>query len=182
MKSNTLAVFALGLLILMFTACGAPSEKQAAEGVITMTIQVSSPAFTEGDTIPKKFSCDGTNVSPQLDWINLPAGTRSLALIVDDPDAPIGTYVHWVLFDLPADLKGLPEGVKGMGTRGKNSSNKLDFVGPCPPKGSNHRYYFKLYALDNKLSLKEGSTKADVEKAITGHILGQGQLMGKFGH
>lgn len=146
-----------------------------------MTIQITSPAFTEGGTIPKKFTCDGSDVSPQLDWTGVPQGTKSLALIADDPDAPMGTWVHWVLFDLPADLTGLPEGVSGVGTPGKNDFRKLTYGGPCPPKGAPHRYYFKLYALDTTLNLKEGATKADIEKAMQGHILAQGQLMGKYG-
>lgn len=146
-----------------------------------MTISITSPSFTEGGAIPKAYTCDGSNTSPQLDWTGIPAGAKSLALIADDPDAPAGTWIHWVLFDLPPDLSGLPEASSGVGTQGKNSSNKLVYGGPCPPKGSPHRYYFKLYALDTLLNLKAGATKADVEKAMQGHILAQGQLMGKYG-
>ncbi len=146
-----------------------------------MPLQVSSPAFSEGGTIPKKFSCDGENISPQLSWSGAPGGTKSLALILDDPDAPGGTFVHWVLFNLPDNTTELPEGSSGVGTPGTNSFRKEAYGGPCPPKGSTHRYFFKLYALDTSLSLKSGASKADVEKAMSGHILAQGQLMGKFG-
>lgn len=145
-----------------------------------MTLQFTSAAFQEGGTIPKKYTCDGQNISPQLDWSGLPDQTKSLVLIVDDPDAPGGTFVHWVLYGLPADLKGLSEGASA-GLQGVNSFHKSGYGGPCPPKGSTHRYYFKLYALDTGLTLKPGASKADVEKAARGHILAQGQLMGKYG-
>ena len=146
-----------------------------------MAIQVSSSAFTEGSTIPKKYTCDGENVSPALEWSGIPRGTKSLALIVDDPDAPGSTFVHWVLYDIPAETTGLPEGVTGAGTQGKSSFGKTGYGGPCPPKGPAHRYFFKLYGLDTTLGLQGGATKADVEKAMQGHVLGQGQVMGKYG-
>lgn len=146
-----------------------------------MSIQLSSSAFKDGETIPKKYSCDGENLSPPLSWGELPQGTRSLALIMDDPDAPVGTFVHWVLFDLPADLSGFPEGGPAGGTDGTNSTRKGGYTGPCPPRGSIHRYYFKLYALDQLLSLETGATKAEVEQTMRDHVLGQGQLMGRFG-
>lgn len=151
-----------------------------------MSISLSSPAFTEGGMIPQKFTCDGQNLSPQLNWGAIPQNTKSLALIVDDPDAPIGTFVHWVLFNIDSNLKGLPEGVakspsiSGIGLQGVNDFRKTGYDGPCPPKGSPHRYYFKLYALDSMLNLNTGASKSDVEKAMQGHILAQGQLMGKY--
>ena len=146
-----------------------------------MSITLTSTAFTEGGTIPKKYTCDDANSSPALAWSGVPEGTRSLALIADDPDAPVGTWVHWVLYDLPADLTSLPEGAQGLGTQGTNDFRRAGYGGPCPPKGPAHRYYFKLYALDTQLNLKPGASKADVEKAMKGHILAQGQLMGKYG-
>lgn len=158
-------------------AASAPAETEKSQ----MTLQITSPAFSEGGTIPVKYTCDGENLSPQLDWTSVPQGTQSLALIADDPDAPVGTWVHWVLFDLPPDLTSLPEGVSGTGTQGTNSSKKLIYGGPCPPTGSPHRYYFKLYALDTLFNLEEGASKAELEKAMQGHILAQGQLMGKYG-
>ncbi len=143
-------------------------------------ITITSPAFQEGGTIPVKYSCDGQNISPQLDWSSLPDGAKSLVLIVEDPDAPGGTFIHWVLYGLPASLKGLAEGAN-TGVQGTNSFRKGGYGGPCPPRGSTHRYYFKLYALDTNLNLKPGASKSDVEKASSGHILAQGQLMGRFG-
>lgn len=169
-------LFALVLLV----AC---SKTTTLEGEVEMTITLMSGAFSEGGSIPKKYTCDGEDHSPNLSWSGIPAGTQSLVLIADDPDAPSGTFVHWVLYDLPADLTGLPEGGagQGVGVQGTNSFRKKGYNGPCPPKGNPHRYYFKLYALDKKLNLKEGASKADVEKAMQGHILAQGQTMGRYG-
>ncbi len=159
------------------SASPTPTETEKSE----LTLKVTSPTFGEGETIPAKYTCDERDLSPQLDWNSVPQGTQSLALIVDDPDAPVGTWVHWVLFDLPPDLVSLPEGASGTGTQGTNSFKKLTYGGPCPPTGSPHRYYFKLYALDTLLNLEEGASKAELEKAMQGHILAQGQLMGKYG-
>ncbi len=146
-----------------------------------MAIQLSSNAFSNGGTIPLKYSCDGENVSPDLSWSGLPEGAKSLALIMDDPDAPAGTWVHWVLYNLPPDTASLAEGVQGLGVAGTNSSRQTSYGGPCPPKGKPHRYFFKLYSLDNSLELSPGATKAAVEKAMQGHVLGAGQLMGTYG-
>lgn len=146
-----------------------------------MTIQVSSSAFKEGEKIPRLYTCDDQNVSPALAWTGVPTDTVSLALIMDDPDAPAGTWVHWVLFNLSTQLTGLDQGKDGGGTQGKNDFNKLGYGGPCPPRGSNHRYYIKIYALDKMLDLKSGATKSQVESAMRGHILTQGQLMGQYG-
>lgn len=151
-----------------------------------MQIQLTSSAFHEGEMIPVKYTCDGINVSPSLSWSLLPTGTKSLGLIADDPDAPVGTWVHWVIYDVPFHLSGLPEGVsknpviEGLGVQGTNDFHRSGYDGPCPPRGSPHRYYFKLYALDCLLNLKPGATKQKVEQAMQGHILGQGQLMGKY--
>ncbi len=146
-----------------------------------MTIQITSTAFKEGENIPRLYTCDDQNVSPPLAWTNVPTGTASLALIMDDPDAPSGTWVHWVLFNLPASASGMAQGKDGGGTQGKNDFNRLGYGGPCPPRGSNHRYYVKLYALDKILDLKAGASKSQLESAMQGHILAQGQLMGKCG-
>lgn len=152
-----------------------------------MKIELTSPAFRDGDTIPKKYTADGDDVSPPLKWAEPPAGTRSFALICDDPDAPRGTWYHWVLFDLPAGERELAEGVAKdqalpNGTKqGKNSWNKLGYGGPSPPPGKPHRYFFKLYALDAPLGLHSGATKAQVEAAMKGHVLAEGQLLGKYG-
>jgi len=146
-----------------------------------MPIQITSSAFKDGETIPAKYTCDGANVSPSLAWSSVPGGTRSLAVIADDPDAPVGTWVHWVLYDLPAGLTSLVEGVQGVGLQGINDFRKIGYGGPCPPRGTPHRYFFKLYALDALANLKPGASKADLEKAMQGHILAQGQLMGRYG-
>ena len=153
-----------------------------------MTFTMTSTAFGAGQVIPKKYSCDGPDVSPQLAWKEAPAGTKSYALIADDPDAPVGTWVHWVLFNVPGDTHELAEGVEKKNQlangalQGKNDFGNVGYGGPCPPGGSTHRYFFKLYALDGKLDLKAGTSKADVERAMKGHVLGQAELMGKFGH
>lgn len=167
-------------LVLMSAGCKSELNQGNEAGVPPMSIAVSSPSFKEGERIPIKFTCDGMNLSPQLDWSGQVATVHSLALIMDDPDAPAGTFVHWVLFNLPGDLASLPEGVSGTGVAGSNGLRKLGYGGPCPPKGSTHRYFFKLYALDSTLDLKEGASNAEVERAMQGHIVGQGQLSGKY--
>jgi Raf kinase inhibitor-like YbhB/YbcL family protein len=152
-----------------------------------MKLQISSSSFVEGGMIPQRNTCDGEDLSPSLAWSGVPLGAQSLVLIADDPDAPVGTWVHWVIYDMPPGLTNLPEGlsttasVAGMGTQGKNDFRKLGYGGPCPPSGKPHRYFFKLYALDKLLSLPSGATKADVEKAMKSHILAEGQLIGKYG-
>ncbi|HXK94902.1 MAG TPA: YbhB/YbcL family Raf kinase inhibitor-like protein [bacterium] len=162
-----------------------PVESQHEGGAPMTTISVTSSAFQEGAMIPKKYTCDGENVSLPLQWGPVPPETKSLVLISDDPDAPAGTWVHWVLFNLPPTETGLPEHVPPGKTlnngaaQGTNDFRKLGYGGPCPPGGT-HRYYFKLYALDTKLDLQPGATKPQVEKAMRGHILAQGQLMGKY--
>lgn len=150
-----------------------------------MAIQLTSEAFSDGTMIPKRFTCDGEDLSPPLSWSGLPAGTGSLALICDDPDAPVGTWDHWVLFNIPASATGLPVNVPAKAilddgsVHGNNSWGRLGYGGPCPPGGT-HRYFFKLYALDIALNLKTGATKSQLVKAMEGHILDQGQLMGKY--
>jgi len=150
-----------------------------------MTLQITSTAFSEGGMIPKPYTCDGTDVSPDLSWTGVPEDTKSLALICDDPDAPVGTWVHWVLFNIPAGEKGIPAEVAPEATlpngakHGSNDFRRLGYGGPCPPGGT-HRYFFKLYALDTVLSLGSGATKAQVEEAMQGHILAETQLMGNY--
>jgi Raf kinase inhibitor-like YbhB/YbcL family protein len=152
-----------------------------------MKFKLNSHPFSDGGNIPKKYTCDGDNVSPELHWTDQPPAAKSFALIVDDPDAPSGTWVHWVLFDLPGDAHDLPEAagqrapLPSGAQQGINDFKKEGYGGPCPPPGKAHRYFFKLYALDSKLSLKGSATKADVEKAMQGHILGLGELMGRYG-
>jgi hypothetical protein len=176
----SLLFFGLGFMLLL-AGCKRNASAPEAQGGNDMAITVTSSAFSEGGKIPRLYTCDDQNVSPPLAWTGVPTNTVSLALIMDDPDAPAGTWVHWVLFNLPPSLTGLEGGKNGGGTEGKNDFNKLGYGGPCPPRGSNHRYFIKVYALDRMLDLKPGSTKAQVENAIKGHILAQGQLMGKYG-
>lgn len=153
-----------------------------------MTLQLTTAAFPAGGTIPKQFTCDGPDVSPALSWSDPPSGTRSLALIMDDPDAPGRVWVHWVLFNLPAAARSLPEAVgkdeelPDHSRQGRNDFGKIGYNGPCPPRGPAHRYFFKLYALDSKLDLKAGATKLDVERALRDHVLAHAELIGKFGH
>jgi len=150
-----------------------------------MGIQVESSAFTEGSMIPVKYTCDGEDVSPPLRWGNLPISTKSIALISDDPDAPVGTWVHWVLYNLPPDVRDLPENIPPKKTlengavHGTNDFKRLGYGGPCPPGGT-HRYFFKIYALDTKIDLAPGASKAQLVKAMEGHVLESGQLMGKY--
>lgn len=151
-----------------------------------MALAISTTSFPNGGDIPKKFTCDGADVSPELSWNGAPSGTQSFTLIADDPDAPVGTWTHWVLYDLPATTASLAEGVSkvdelgGGGRQGRNDFRKIGYGGPCPPPGKPHRYFFKLYALDAKLNLKPGATKQEVEQAMQGHSLAQAELMGKY--
>ena len=151
-----------------------------------MALSLTSSSFEHDKTIPVKHTCEGADISPALAWSGAPSGTKSFALIVDDPDAPVGTWVHWVVFDLPAKLRALPRSVPrkeemGDGSRqGRNDFGKIGYGGPCPPAGAAHRYFFKIYALDTKLNLKAGATKEDVERAKQGHVLAEGEWMGRY--
>jgi Raf kinase inhibitor-like YbhB/YbcL family protein len=152
-----------------------------------MSLSISSPSFSSGGDIPKKFTCDGADVSPQLAWTEPPAGTKSLALLVDDVDAPVGNWNHWTLWNLPASARSLAEGISKQdrlpdGTQqGRNDFRKTGYNGPCPPPGKPHRYYFKLFALDTKLDLKAGAGKHELESAMKQHILAQAEWMGRYG-
>ena len=151
-----------------------------------MVLAISSSVFQEGDRIPTKYTCDGQDVSPPLAWSDLPSGTQSLALIVDDPDAPGGTFTHWVLFNIPSDSRELSEAVPTQaqlpsGARqGRNDFRRIGYGGPCPPPGRPHRYQFTLYALDKPLDLEAGVAKDRLLKAMQGHIVGEGQLTGIY--
>jgi len=152
-----------------------------------VSFQILSTAFSNGETIPKRFACDGVDVSPYLNWKEAPAETQSFALIMDDPDAPAGTWVHWILYNLSANTRELPEGMGKQemlangALQGRNDFRKIGYGGPCPPPGKPHRYYYKLYALDTKLKLKAGAAKPDLERAMKDHILGETELMGRYG-
>jgi Raf kinase inhibitor-like YbhB/YbcL family protein len=152
-----------------------------------MSIELSSTAFEQGATIPKEHTGDGADKSPPLHWSSPPSGTQSFALICDDPDAPRGTWVHWVLFNFPGQTRDLQAGIPATANlasgakQGKNDFGNVGYGGPAPPKGKPHRYFFKLYALDVTLDLPAGATKAQLETAMKGHVLAEGQLMGKYG-
>lgn len=165
-------VFA-GLLIL---AVGRPAK----------AFELQSAAFSPGGEIPAKHTCDGPDVSPALRWIDPPPRTRGFALIGDDPDAPGGTWVHWVLYGIPPAVRELPEAVPGhdtvagIGRQGANDFKRIGYGGPCPPRGAAHRYFFRLYALDVETALPPRRVKADLLKAIEGHVLGRAELMGRY--
>ncbi len=150
-----------------------------------MEIKITSSAFEESGMIPAKYTCDGADVSPPLKWDAVPEGTKSIALISDDPDAPVGTWVHWVIFGLPADTRELAENITPDKTlpngakQGTSDFGRIGYGGPCPPSGT-HRYFFKIYALDAELALEAGARKRDLLRAMEGHILAEGQLMGKY--
>jgi Raf kinase inhibitor-like YbhB/YbcL family protein len=147
-------------------------------------MQITSSAFTEGGKIPSKFTCEGDNINPQLQFSQVPPEAKTLALIMDDPDVPEFVrkdrmWVHWVVFNIPPSTKQIPENSSPPGTPGKNTSGEPAYEGPCPPDRE-HRYFFKLYALDTKLNLPEGATKKEVEAAMQGHIIAKAQLMGRY--
>jgi Raf kinase inhibitor-like YbhB/YbcL family protein len=149
--------------------------------VAPMSLRVSSTAFSEGQTIPRNYTCDGQNISPPLEWSGAPGGAKSLTLICDDPDAPGGTFTHWVLYDMAPDTSGLTEGSSGRGKEGINSFGTAGYGGPCPPVGHGpHRYFFHLYALDVDSLGREGSSRKDVEMAMKNHVLAEGHLMGRY--
>ncbi len=152
-----------------------------------MAFTIQSTAFKEGGEIPLQYTCDGKDISPELSWSGEPEGTKSFALICDDPDAPVGTWVHWVMYNISSQthelLRGIPK-VKELpdGARqGINDFKRIGYGGPCPPKGPAHRYYFKLYAVDKKLDLSPGATKQQLLNALKGHVLGETHLMGRYG-
>ncbi len=185
-------------LALAFAGCW-HSEPEGVDDPSRLTMTLLSPAFAEGESIPREFTCDGAGISPPLDWSGVPPAARGLALICDDPDAPMGTFSHWVVVDLPTDVKGLKGGVpaeavvpaesmvstgeskpKAGARQGKNDFGKFGYGGPCPPSGT-HRYFFRIYALDAAVGSDTASpTRSDVLKAIKGHILAEGRLMGRY--
>lgn len=140
-------------------------------------LKITSPAFTSGEFIPRKYTCQGDDINPSIDISGIPRDAQSLAIIVDDPDAPMGTWVHWVMWNIPVAGRIAENSVPG--EEGWNDFKRKEWGGPCPPSGT-HRYYFKVYALDDMLDLPSGSTKEELERAMEGHILGKGELMGNY--
>jgi Raf kinase inhibitor-like YbhB/YbcL family protein len=189
MKKLWLVVIVLGLFHIH---CGKAQQNQPDNQKVegqSMSLVLKTDAFADGETIPVKYTCDGEDVSPKLMWEGVPEGTKSLALICDDPDAPVGLWVHWIIYNIPPEVTQLPENVDKhsaqlggtlQGARqGVNSWGKIGYGGPCPPKGPAHRYFFKLYALDTVIAGEKLDKKA-LEKAMEGHILAQAQIMGKY--
>jgi len=150
-----------------------------------MEMRVRSSAFTDGGMIPERYTCDGEGISPPIAWEHVSDNIRSFALICEDPDAPMGTFTHWVVYDLPPDVSELPENVPNKdhlpngGVHGINSLHKIGYFGPCPPSGT-HRYFFKVYALDKKLDIRPGADKDHLMEAMKRHVVAQGQIMGKY--
>jgi len=184
---NLLSGCAILALAFLCVACAGNDNRNAVkEEKIAMPIQLTSSDFAEGRPIPEKYTCDGADISPPLKWTNIPQGAKSLALVCDDPDAPAGTWVHWVLYELPPAVTEMPEGVPTTETifngakQGVNDFKRIGYGGLCPPRGGPHRYFFKLYALDAELQLKAKATKKDLLRAMEGHILAEGQLMGTY--
>jgi len=178
-------------LVILCAACGPSRTEQAehiatsAEGGEAMAFDLRSTGFSHGEMMPSRYTCDGDDISPALEWDDPPAGTQSLALIMDDPDAPLGTWVHWVLYNIPAEARSLGEAVPADaelsdGSRhGRNSWGRLGYGGPCPPSGT-HRYVFRLYALDTTLDLDAGADKQELLRSMEGHILAKGELIGRY--
>jgi Raf kinase inhibitor-like YbhB/YbcL family protein len=178
------------LLICCFyaiTRVSAAPETFNRDGGEAMSFSIKTAAFSEGGSIPKRYTCDGTDLSPELTWSGAPTGTQSFALIADDPDAPAGTWTHWIIWDIPSHATALPEGVPKNETlsdgarQGKNDFKRIGYNGPCPPPGKPHRYYFKLYALGAKLDLKSSATRQEFERAMGSHVLAHAEVMGKYG-
>lgn len=178
-----IALLVGGFTALSVTGCSAAAQPKKGNEPM---FQLTSSAFETESSIPPQFSCDGRNISPELSWSRPPAGTKSLVLIMHDPDAPIeGGYTHWLVYNIPANVNHLPENVPnqdklaGGGLQGKNDSGKYGYTGPCPPSGT-HRYYFRLYALDREVDAGAGGSKASLEKAMEGHVLAKAELLGRY--
>jgi Raf kinase inhibitor-like YbhB/YbcL family protein len=185
--SCLLARRALAALALTAAALAFLTPLTCVAQVSSARLELKTSAFPPGGNIPKQFTCSGADVSPALTWSDPPPRTRSLALIMDDPDAPVGTFVHWVVYNLPPSARQLPAGVPGNnelpggGKQGVNDFPKTGYGGPCPPPGKPHRYFFRLYALDNHLDLNGTVQRKDVDLAMKGHVLAHGELMGLYG-
>jgi Raf kinase inhibitor-like YbhB/YbcL family protein len=180
------AMLPLSALVCLLIAGSDALAGSESKGRASMTLQLTSPAFRNGERIPQEFTADGKNQSPPLKWANVPEGTKSLALICDDPDAPMGTWVHWVLYDMTVGLNDLEQGIPPMrlvlngAKQGLNSFRKIGYGGPSPPPGKAHRYFFKLFALDTNLNVQPDVDAKKLEAAISGHILGEAQLIGLY--
>ena len=176
------AILPFGFLVMLLSACSQTPGLTLTAPPNALPVRLTSPAFADNQPIPAEYSCQGDNHSPALDWEGIPADAKSLALIVEDPDAPGGTYVHWVLANIPATEKGLSAGqaAPAGAVQGANSSRRSGYTGPCPPAGKAHHYIFTLYAVDRILTLDAAPDKAGLLAALEGHILATGQLVGIY--
>ena len=186
MKDFLIAFIVLAIILVLIGAIFVFLQEKPEENrpllelKIPTIMKISSSAFEHNTSIPSQYTCDGQDVSPPLGIRDIPENTQSLALIVDDPDAPGGTFVHWVVWNIPFDVTAIAENtVPAQAVQGKSDFGREDYGGPCPPSGS-HRYFFRLYALDTKLDLPQGSDKTDVEQAMEGHILDKAELIGLY--
>lgn len=183
---NCLGIFFPALIAIAIICLSGEGVLAASNKASGATMKITSSAFAEGQTIPKQYTGDGRNISPPLTWSGAPEKTKSFALICDDPDAPVGTWIHWVVYDIPASVHGLNESVipqavlKEGGKHGTSSFKSLGYGGPAPPPGKVHHYYFKLYALDSELGIKPGATKQQVLDGMKGHILAEAQIIGTY--
>jgi len=166
-------------LLLLLCLLGASCDADKSNLLTSSNMQLTSTAFEQNQLIPSKYTCDGENVSPPLAIADVPEQAKSLVLIMDDPDAPVGVWDHWVAYNIPPGTSLIDEGQTPHGIMGKNTRGNLAYGGPCPPDRE-HRYFFKLYALDSMLDIAEGATKAEVEKAMEGHVIEQTELMGRY--
>lgn len=181
MKVVLSAIAIFPLLMILLSACQQKSPQNQNARIPQPSLILKSAAFSAGNDIPQKYSCDGEDISPPLAWSNTPEGTQSFALIFDDPDAPNGTWDHWLIYNLPGSLSSLSENASlpAKAGLGQNSWKKREYGGPCPPSGT-HRYFFKLYALDTMLNFDSPPDKQTLLKAMEGHIWGEAELMGTF--
>lgn len=186
--SQRRAITLVGLGIGGIVSCSRSASERADTIKLSATISLTSSAFRNEDSIPAAFTCDGANRSPALSWTGAPSRTAALTLIVDDPDAPSGTFVHWILFDIPSTVTAIPEGVAqsptvaGLGgaRQGQNDFHHTGYDGPCPPRGPAHRYRVWLFALDTALAVQPGASRKDVESAMRGHELAYAEMIGKY--
>ena len=187
MRPRAPVFLALAMLFLSAVAGESPPAPKEKE-VSAMTLTLTTPAFAAGGAIPRRHTCDGEDISPELRWTDPPAGTAAFALVANDPDAPVGDWVHWVIYDLPGSLRALPEGLARDATlaepkgarQGVNDFGRAGWGGPCPPPGKPHRYFFRLFALDAPTGQPPGARRADVERAIEGHVLARAEIHGSY--
>jgi Raf kinase inhibitor-like YbhB/YbcL family protein len=185
---DKLTVVSLAVFSLLLAGCSQNLGETAAAGTAkdANPIILTSTAFVDGQSLPDKFTCHGQDISPPLQWSGIPANSKSIAITCEDPDAPSGTFTHWIIFDIPVASNSLSENVSKTATlpdgagQGKNSFGNIGYNGPCPPGGKTHHYIFKIYALDNSVTLNSDAGMDDLLKAIDGHVLAQGQLTGTY--